>query len=120
MTQSNATVWVQFQQVGFHYWADAPKHRAYLAQSHRHVFHVEVSADVEHDDRDIEFHDLRDEATSLFRGLTVSKGGDFGPQSCETLARRLAVRVAGNLARPITVTVSEDGECGATVTAEPE
>jgi hypothetical protein len=120
MAQSEATVWVQFAQVGFHHWPDAPAHRAYLAAPHRHQFQVEVSTSVKHDDREIGFHDLREEAMTLFRGLAVSKSHDFGPQSCESLARRLATRLACNYAQPFTVTVSEDGEAGATVTVNPE
>ena len=117
--QSEATIFVRFDQVGFHCWPDAPRHRAYLRATHRHLFSIEVQTRVDHDERDIEFHDLRDEAAALFRGLAVSKQ-DFGSQSCETLARRLATQLADHYARTMTVIVSEDGECGASVEVGPE
>ncbi len=117
--QSAATIFVRFDQVGFHCWPDAPSHRAYLRATHRHLFAVEVQTRVDHDERDIEFHDLRDEAAALFRGLSVSKQ-DFGPQSCETLARRLATQLADRYERAVTVSVAEDGECGASVEVGPE
>jgi hypothetical protein len=112
-------IFVRFEQVGFHCWPDAPSHRAYLRASHRHLFGIEVTTHVDHDERDIEFHDLRDEAAALFRGLSICKQ-DFGPQSCETLARRLATQLADRYARTVTVIVSEDGECGASVEVGPE
>ena len=65
-----AVIFVRFEQVGFHCWPDAPSHRAYLRASHRHLFGIEVTTRVDHDERDIEFHDLRDEAAALFRGLS--------------------------------------------------
>ena len=114
-----AVIFVRFEQVGFHCWPDAPSHRAYLRASHRHLFGIEVTTRVDHDERDIEFHDLRDEAAALFRGLSICEQ-DFGPQSCETLARRLATQLADRYARTVTVIVSEDGECGASVEVGPE
>lgn len=118
--QTPAIIFVRFQQVGFHCWPDAPESRAYLRAKHRHTFEIEVSTSVDHDDRDIEFHDLRDEALAVFRGLTVGKGFDYGSQSCEQLARRLATQIADRYARTVSVMVSEDGECGATVEVGPE
>lgn len=120
MAQTRTTIWVEFTQVGFHHWPDAPTARAYLRNPHRHLFHVEVSTTVEHDDRDIEFHDLRDESITLLRGIAVGKGFDFGSQSCETIARRLGLRLIDRYRLPFTITVSEDGECGATIEILPE
>lgn len=114
-----AVIFVRFEQVGFHCWPDAPSHRAYLRTPHRHLFAIEVSTPVDHDERDIEFHDLRDEAAAIFRSLAISKQ-DFGTQSCETLARRLAMQLADRYARTVSVIVSEDGECGASVEVGPE
>jgi hypothetical protein len=74
-------IFVRFEQVGFHFGPDAPSHRAYLRATHRHLFGIEVTTTVDHDERDIEFHDLRDEAAAPFRGLSISKQ-DFGPREC--------------------------------------
>lgn len=113
MSNPAATIHVTFQVEGLHHWPGAIGRRAYLAHPHRHQFHVEVSADVEHDDREVEFHDLKDLARALFD--TYGVHGDFGPQSCEMLARRLATDLAAAHDRDMTAMVSEDGEFGATV-----
>lgn len=109
-----SVIWVACQVVGWHNWADAPAHRAYLAHPHRHVFHVKVTIPVEHDDREVEFHDLLDWVHR--QGLEViGPGGQFGGQSCETIAARLADLVQREYGRACEVEVSEDGECGAIV-----
>lgn len=107
-----ATIFVNFRMEGFHRWPAAPEHRSYLRHEHRHLFHVQVRLEVDHDDREIEFHDLLDSSRSIFaellRSLTESR-------SCETLARALASRISSMHCRPVMVSVSEDGECGAEV-----
>lgn len=114
---TDATIFVRFTYPGFHRWAGAPAGRAYLADRHRHLFHVEVRMQVAHDDREVEFHDLIDEATALFDLLGVD--GNFGSHSCEMLGRELGSKLAEHYARPVTVIVSEDGECGAQVEVSP-
>lgn len=117
---SAATIHVRFTAPGFHRWADAPVERAYLAHTHRHLFHVEVRTTVKHDDREIEFHDLRDLAVAYFEALGVPYAGarDFGGQSCEMLARDLARGLSKAFKRDFIVSVFEDGEVGATVEAK--
>jgi hypothetical protein len=114
-----ATIFVRFTCPGFHNWTGAPEHRAYLADKHRHLFHVEVRMKVAHDDREVEFHDVRDEAHSMF--VCLSEGGDATPdfqsRSCEMLARELGRQLAELYRRPVTVIVSEDGEFGAQIEA---
>jgi hypothetical protein len=98
---------------GFHAWPAAPEHRAYLRPSHRHLFHVEVTTPVEHAARQIEFHDLMDEARQVFmlpRDDTAS---------CESMARHLAETLSErHEGRPFTASVFEDGEAGATARLE--
>ena len=101
-------IWVKFTVPGFHCWPDAPDHRAYLRNEHRHLFHVKVTTSVKHDDREIEFHDLLDAAKELF------DTGD-GTWSCERMASRLSAELAQQFGRSFRVDVSEDGECGAAV-----
>lgn len=104
-------IFVRFVKAGFHLWPNAPPSRAYLAQRHRHLFHVEVRVEVRHDDREIEFHDLLEEAEDLFEIADDT-------MSCEMMARVLANRLmALHDQRIFAVTVSEDGECGATVSS---
>lgn len=106
-------IMVRARFVGFHQWADAPAERSYLAVAHRHEFHVEVCADVSHNDRQIEFHDLGDE----LRGLLPDHGEDLGGASCEMMAAELFVGLEALHPGAIRwIEVWEDGECGARVT----
>jgi hypothetical protein len=96
-----------FTAEGFHRWPEAPAHRAYLADRHRHLFHVRVEVEVGHGDREIECHDLRDFALEAFGA------GDMGCQSCEMMAVDLAQKVARRFGdRRVMVEVLEDGEVG--------
>ena len=108
---SEAKIIARFTAPGFHRWPGAHAGREYLAQRHRHLFHVEVKTLVAHDDREIEFHDLLDAAKEQFGE------GEFGDLSCEHLARRLAEALAKIFERPFTVSVFEDGEVGAEVSS---
>lgn len=102
-------VWVTHRFAGFHQWEQAPERRAYLRDLHRHLFHVRAAVDVNHEGREIEFHDLLAFLEAECRSLTV-----LG--SCETVATLLAERLADEYpGRRVSVEVSEDGENGATV-----
>lgn len=111
-----ATVWVTHTFPAWHSWPGAPIGRSYLATDHRHLFHVRVELPVAHDDRDVEFHDLLDaltETCDAYRGIHV------GGKSCEMLAREIGEALAGRLLlSTLLVSVSEDGEAGATVRIE--
>lgn len=109
---NKAVIIVRFNAQGFHFWPNATEARQYLSNKHRHLFHVEVKTQVDHDDREIEFHDLLDAARHEFGE------GDFGHKSCEQLARELAETLAKMFARSFTVSVFEDGEVGAEVSVE--
>jgi len=100
---------VRFAVPGFHRWPDARGIRAYLAQRHRHLFHVEVTISLVHNERDMEFHDLLDFCENAF------PGGDMGNDSCETMATKLAEHITSEFHRSVSVSVFEDGEVGATV-----
>jgi hypothetical protein len=79
------------------------------------LFYVEVSTGVEHGERQIEFHDLLDDATEIFAEQ------DDGEASCETMAMRLAVGLSDrHEGRAFEVSVFEDGECGATCSYKPD
>ena len=114
---SMAIIFVKLEAVGFHHWPDAPGHRDYLRHKHRHLFHLEARTAVGHDDREIEFHDVRDELGRLWLGM-AGLGGDLGKMSCEAMARRLCAGLAALWPRTWQVSVSEDGEAGAVVRIE--
>lgn len=98
---------------GLHWWSDAHDARAYLRSPHRHRFVCTVRLHVTHDDRDVEWHDLRDHIRHALHQQaqqTVAGSVSFGGQSCEALARGVArdlTRLGLNVDR---VAVSEDGE----------
>lgn len=52
---------VKFQAEGIHCFPEAPNEVAYLRQPHRHMFHFEVTLEVFHNDREIEFILLKNE-----------------------------------------------------------
>lgn len=102
---------------GIHRWPGASGQRYYLSDSHRHTFGFEVEAEVEHSDRQVEFHDLIHLARKALYGqaIEVLSDGllDFDRKSCEDLAEGVFIEL--NLASiPVRkVTVNEDGEAGA-------
>lgn len=111
-------IWVTFQKEGIHKYPAALTDPAlaevsFLGYPHRHMFHFEVKLDVAHNDRDIEFILLKRELEKLYEDGTMQL--DY--KSCEMLAEELInyiVRAYPN--RVVEVTVSEDGENGATLT----
>lgn len=106
---------VRFTQSGFHHWQNAPDERAYLAQSHRHLFHLEVKVEVKHMDREIEYHDLLDYCHTLF------PGGDMGGKSCEHMAAGIVEAITRRWERRrVMVSVFEDGEVGAELSYWPQ
>jgi len=101
---------VRFQVEGQHHWPQAPKERAYLRYMHRHLFHVEVTMTVGHQEREVEYHDLLDFCKESFGG------GEMGPKSCETMALELLEKLCKKYpGRQYVVSIFEDGENGAVV-----
>lgn len=93
---------------GVHSWPGCPLEEvAFLRTPHRHVFHVEATRSVGHDDRQIEIimfkHELRRYCETRFAGPHH--------MSCEMMARDLLDMFALDRC-----TVTEDGENGAEVT----
>lgn len=117
----NVTVWARVALPGLHRWPNAPEHRAYLRNRHRHLFHVLAAVQVRHHDRDVEFHDLGDMIRSWWRSAgahPVTSVRECGEKSCEHLARELWSHLDQHKLAVARVEVSEDGECGATLTKE--
>ncbi|GAA1961967.1 hypothetical protein [Amycolatopsis minnesotensis] len=107
------TVWTTVTAPGFHRWPGATGARSYLADRHRHLFHITVHVAVAHDDRDVEFHDLQD----LIRTWWGPVARECGSASCEDLARQLWTHLReDHQLTPVRVEVSEDAESGATLT----
>lgn len=112
-------IWVTFQKEGIHRYPAAatdPKLAtgdwldvSFLASPHRHIFHFRVEMEVFHDDRDVEFIQLKRILESWYSEKTLSV--DF--KSCEMIAKDLYDKIAVTWPeRAIRIEVSEDGENG--------
>lgn len=115
---------VKFGVPGFHAWPEAPTRRDYLRARHRHMFNFLVEVKVGHGDREVEFHDLKEEVRRCFpEGWTSGPAGvEFGSDSCETIAMKIMHLLTvswkidyGHDIHVAAVEVWEDGECGARV-----
>jgi hypothetical protein len=111
------TVWCTTEFVGFHCWPGAPSDVKYLRDVHRHVFKVRVEVFVQHSNRDVEFQSLKRNVDAFLKdGVAASmKLESARSWSCEMIAAQVAEYVTQNNIIVKEVSVSEDGECGATV-----
>ncbi len=112
-------IWVTFQKEGIHRYPQAatdPKLAtgdwldvSFLATPHRHMFHFRVEMEVFHDDRDVEFIQLKRILESWLSDGTLSL--DY--KSCEMMAKDLHMLIDVKWPnRDIVIEVSEDGENG--------
>lgn len=86
---------------------------SFLATPHRHIFHFNVSIEVEHSDRAIEFIQFKRWLENLYKGNTLAL--DY--KSCEMIAEDLYDAIATRYPdRTIHIEVSEDNENGARLT----
>jgi 6-pyruvoyl-tetrahydropterin synthase len=96
-----------------HRWPDCPiEEVSYLRNPHRHEFHVTVKAEVNHDNRHVEFIQLKNKINQFLRKNWEEK--DLGRMSCEMMCTKLRQEF------PILnyVCVMEDGENGAELIRE--
>jgi len=114
--QAKRFIWVTFQREGIHRFPAAATDSnladvAFLANEHRHIFHFNVNIEVFHNDRDIEFIQFKRWLESLYQGTL-----ELNYKSCEMISDDLYEVIAGRYpGRDIEITVSEDGENGATI-----
>lgn len=115
---------VTFARHGFHNWPEAEGTRSYLAQRHRHLFHVSVELETFHDDREVEFHDLQDWCVRTWDQIGVehqkSVGKELGRRSCEEVALYFIYKLTRQFGgRRVSVEVTEDEDVGARLTWTP-
>lgn len=90
-----------------HCWPSCPiESVSYLRHPHRHEFHVRAKKKITHDNRDIEFINLKNKIECYLQKFLDKK--DLGSHSCEQIAKELADNFDLNYVR-----VMEDGENGA-------
>ena len=109
-------IWVTFQREGIHKFPAAATDSnladvAFLANEHRHIFHFNIAIEVFHNDRDIEFIQFKRWLESLYQSTL-----ELNYKSCEMISDDLYQTIASRYpGRDIEITVSEDGENGATI-----
>ena len=116
------TIFVRFKKEGIHKYPAAATDPnlatgdeydvSFLATPHRHIFHFEVTVEVFHNDRDIEFIQFKRWLENQYsQGILAL---DY--KSCEMISDDLYEVIATRYPnRNITITVSEDNENGATI-----
>ena len=120
--QAKRMIWVTFQREGIHKYPGAdtdPKLAtgdeydvSFLGYPHRHIFHFKVAIQVFHNDRDIEFIQFKRWLENSFRDGVMK----LDHKSCEMISDELYMYIANRYPnRDIEITVSEDGENGATI-----
>jgi len=88
---------------------------SFLAMSHRHIIHFNVKIEVFHDDRDLEFIQVKRQIDKW-----LSNEIDLNSKSCEMMAELLFTQISIKWPnRDVTIEVSEDGENGAIVEFKP-
>lgn len=92
----------------FHLWWSAPEEVKFLRDLHRHEFHIKVTIDVNHSDRDVEFilmkRWFKSEVVPVLQKMPPSK-------SCEMMAELVIDKVKEKYnSKFIEVDISEDGE----------
>lgn len=116
------TIFVRFQKEGIHKYPAAATDPnlatgdeydvSFLATPHRHIFHFEVSIEVFHNDRDIEFIQFKRWLENQYSQNIL----ELDYKSCEMISDDLYEVIATRYPdRNIVIQVSEDNENGATI-----
>jgi hypothetical protein len=117
-------IWVTFRKEGIHRYPEAetdPNLKtgdyydvSFLGYPHRHIFHFTIGIQVFTNNRDIEFIQFKRWIEGLYSGSQATLQLDY--KSCEMISDDLYDQIATNYPnRDIEITVSEDGENGATI-----
>jgi hypothetical protein len=115
-------IWVTFRKEGIHAYYDASHDPAlktndeydvsFLGMPHRHIFHFTVAIEVFHANRDIEFIQFKRWLENQYSNGIL----ELDNKSCEMISDDLYQTIATRYPdRNIEITVSEDGENGATI-----
>ena len=125
LKKKSSMIWVTFRKEGLHKYPaalDDPNLAtgeaddvSFLGYIHRHIFHFTVSIEVFHDDRDIEFIQFKRWLESLYADGTIELDYKSCEMICDDLAQQINNKYPG---RKLVLTVSEDGENGATIEYE--
>jgi len=120
--KAKRTIFVTFRKEGIHKYPAAATDPnlatgdeydvSFLATPHRHIFHFEVTIEVFHNDRDIEFIQFKRWLENQYSQGII----ELDYKSCEMISDDLYEVIATRYPeRDIIITVAEDGENGATI-----
>ena len=120
------SIWVTFRKEGIHKYPGAdtdPRYAtgdwddvSFLGYPHRHKFYFKVWIEVFHNDRDIEFIQFKRWLEKLYSGSETGGVLVLDYKSCEMICDELAETINKKYPnRRMEITVSEDGENGATI-----
>lgn len=105
----------QFEYI--HRWSGATGREIYLKHPHRHMFHVNVRIKVEHDNRAVEFINLKHLVDAAVIHLKEVEWSD--EVSCEMMAKGIIKELKEySLVEAYSCEVSEDRENGAIVVCQ--
>lgn len=121
-------IWVTLQKEGIHHYPQAATDPAlatgddmdvsFLASPHRHIFHIKAQIEVFHDDRELEFIQVKRQINKW-----LGERLDVNHKSCEMIATDLLELIkekwSTQHSRKIKIEVSEDGENGCLVEYTP-
>lgn len=117
MTEPRVRVVSRIKMEGIHRWRSCPLEEvAYLRNYHRHLFHIECKAYVNHMDRDIEFIKLSHDVKNYLHIKYFNEQYQclfFDDNSCEMIANELVEKFD-----LYECEVNEDGEGGSIVRAQ--
>ena len=95
---------------GLHYYPDAPDYCRYLANEHRHLFHIRCWFKVKGLNRDVEINTRQNDIDILLKG-NFGSPCNFGELSCESIASFIQSKF-----NAFKVQVLEDNYGGAEIT----
>jgi hypothetical protein len=98
---------------GEHHWPEAPEEVAFLREVHHHIFHIEATIPVDHNDRELEYFMVKNVIDELITDGLANY--DTLTWSCERWAEYIGHELAKIYNRDLSVKVSEDDENGSTV-----
>ena len=111
------SIWITFQCEGIHNYPAAAEDPnledvSFLSHPHRHIFHFKVQIEIFHNDREIEFIQLKRWIADLY-GEEILQ---LDNKSCEMISDDLYNHIANKYPeRDIVISVSEDNENGSEI-----
>lgn len=118
----NTFIIVKFELEGVHRYPKAPPAVSYLRSPHRHMFHIEIGIQVFHEDRELEFIQVKNYLQDRCRNYFGVHVAGRSTKSCEQIAeaiRKIVLRDYPHEPRRLVhVQVMEDGESGVYIADE--